>query len=101
MGNWATTPAGVILPMQPAPGSVNQRLPSGPASMPRGLLVLANSVMAPAGVILPTLSAPSSVNHRLPSGPATIRAGWLPDVGKVNSLSVPVGVILPILLRLC
>ena len=52
-------PAGVIRPILLPSISVNQRLPSGPAVMPSGLLLrrcgMANSVTTPAGVIRPIL----------------------------------------------
>ena len=57
--------------------SVNQRLPSGPATMPLGLLPGAmpteNSVTTPAVVIRPIRLPSYSVNQRLPSGPARCR----------------------------
>ena len=76
------------------PYSVNQRLPSGPAVMPCGLLLAvsaaANSVMVPAGVIRPILLPPSSVNQRLPSGPAVIRRAAVRR-GDGNSVTTPAG----------
>ena len=53
--NSVTTPAGVMRPIRRPLVSVNQRLPSGPATMSRGLLPavmpVANSVTTPAGVM--------------------------------------------------
>src|SRR6516165_6739359 len=68
--------------------SVNQRLPSTPAAMPKGMLLwvgMGYSVTAPAGVTRPTLLPANSVNQRLPSGPAVIPSGWLLGVGIVDS----------------
>src|SRR4051794_31290362 len=67
------TPAVVIFPTFPAPCSVNQRLPSGPATMIRGTLPGDGSgytVTTPSIVTRPTPTAPT--NHMFPSGPATI-----------------------------
>src|SRR6266852_2878361 len=47
-------------------------------------------------VMRPILFVPPSVNQRLPSGPAAIAPGWLPGVGRGNSLMLPPGVIRPI-----
>ena len=70
---------GLIIPIWLAPYSVNQRLPSGPAVIPRGwdlAVGMGNSVMAwVVGLIIPILPAPSSVNQRLPSGPVVIPQG--------------------------
>src|SRR3954447_13055053 len=92
--------AGLIIPILATLSSVNQRLPSGPAVIPRGSAMAvgtANSVMAPvAELIIPILSERSSVNQSLPSGPAAIPqrsvlAGW------GNSAMVwLVGLIIPI-----
>ena len=46
--------------------------------------------------ITTTACSPSSVNQRFPSGPATIPCGSEPE-GKENSVTVPDGVIMPIL----
>ena len=60
----------VIRPMPPgAVYSVNQRFPSGPAVIARGMLLLpgiGNSSTTPAGVIRPIWSVPGSVNHKVP-----------------------------------
>src|SRR5690348_7670006 len=82
------------------PLSVNHRLPSGPATMRPGLLPdgMPNSVISPAGVILAIWCASCSVNHRLPSGPELMPVGLLAGVGIGNSVTSPLGVILPILL---
>ena len=61
----------ILLPLY----SVNQRLPSGPAENPAGLLLpvgTENSEMIPAGVMRPILLPVSSENQRLPSGPDVI-----------------------------
>src|SRR2546426_10804076 len=85
------SPVGVIRPTLLPQDSVNQRLPSGPAVMPSGLLLplggqlrlggRGNSVITPAGVIRPILLPLSSVNQRLPSGPAVMLAGPPAAVG--------------------
>src|SRR5215813_8410574 len=49
-------------------------------------------------VIRPILLPSYSVNQRLPSGPAVIPLSWLASVRTSNSVSVPLGVIYPILL---
>ena len=82
------------------PDSVNQRLPSGPAAIPRrGGSRVANSSIVPAGVIRPTRLSSWSVNQTLPSAPAAIPRGLLSvAVSFGNSLIAPAGVICPILL---
>ena len=100
---WASTAIGcgvvgpvVIRPILLAPFSVNQRLPSGPAVMPKMPLLavgIENSVTTPAVVIRPIWLALSSVNQRLPSGPAAIPPGLLTPVGIGNSVTTPAGVI--------
>src|SRR5437762_203507 len=87
-------------PMLCPPSSTNQRLPSGPAAMPkRGLLVAVrgNSSIWPPGVIRPTSFPVVSVNQRLPSGPTVIPRGPPLRVGIGNSVMTPRGVIRPIL----
>src|SRR5438034_2388202 len=87
-------------PMLFPPSSTNQRLPSGPAAMPkRGLLVAVrgNSSIWPPGVIRPTSFPVVSVNQRLPSGPTVIPRGPPLRVGIGNSVMTPGGVIRPIL----
>src|SRR5436309_2835813 len=87
-------------PMLFPPSSTNQRLPSGPAAMPkRGLLVAVrgNSSIWPPGVIRPTSFPVVSVNQRLPSGPTVIPRGPPLRVGIGNSVMTPRGVIRPIL----
>jgi hypothetical protein len=86
------TQAAVIRPIRAGAGSVNQRLPSGPAAMPFPLLP-GNSVMAPAAVMraIPTLSP---VNQRLPSAPPAMPLAPLAG----NSVMTPAVVIRPILL---
>src|SRR5438093_233709 len=86
-------------PMLFPPSSTNQRLPSGPAAMPkRGLLVAVrgNSSIWPPGVIRPTSFPVVSVNQRLPAGPAVMPAGPL-SMESENSVTSPAVVILPIL----
>src|SRR4029077_5898501 len=98
--------------------SVNQRLPSGPVVMPRGVPLgsapvgIANSVTAPPVVIRPIfppkigwlvgsksgwlvgrsvgglLTSPSGT-HKAPSGPAVIDTGLYPVVGSRNSVTAP------------
>src|SRR6266581_341096 len=93
MRNSVTTPAGVMRPMLFPLNSVNQRLPSGPAVMPKGLLSpvgMENSpVTTPAGVMRPILFPEYSVNQRLPSGPAVMPRGKVEAVGMGNSVMVP------------
>lgn len=69
--------------------SVNQRLPSGPAAIPNGLLVLGTvySVKTPAVVTLATLFK-NSANHRFPSGPDAMLSGTL-AVGAAYSVISP------------
>src|SRR5436190_21835102 len=77
-----TTPAGVIFATLSPASSVNQRLPSGPATIHSGPLLAVMparySVTTPAGVIFATLSHTYSANQALPSGPAAIPSGLLP-----------------------
>src|SRR5919109_481977 len=95
--NSVTAPAGAIRPIRLSKTpSMNQRLASGPATMPNETFESGNSVIWPAGVIRPTRAPPSSVNQRLPSGPATMLVGKLLAVGSGNSVTVPAGVIRPI-----
>src|SRR5215468_1448581 len=71
--------------------SVNQRLPSGPAVIPKGPLLtvgIENSVIVPVGVMRPILLL-DSVNQRLPSGLAVIDAGSLLAVETGNSVTAP------------
>src|SRR5436309_2401970 len=87
MGYSVICPAGVIRPMLFPLTSVNHRLPSGPAVIPRGALTAVgtgNSVIDPAVVIRPIWLPPISVNHRLPSGPAVIHHGEESVVGMMN-----------------
>src|SRR5205809_52725 len=78
--------------------SVNQRLPSGPAAIPIGLLAVEteNSVNVPLGLMRPILLPSNSVNQRLPSGPAAIPIGPLWAVGTENSVIAPLGLMRPI-----
>src|SRR5579885_433410 len=80
-------------PFESRAHSVNQRLPSGPAVMPKDPLLgvgRANSVMVPLGVMRPIWWPGYSVNQRLPSGPAVMRQGPLLGVGTANSCTAPV-----------
>ena len=98
--NSVMMPAVVIRPIWLPSDSVNQRLPSGPAAIPAGMLLAvgsANSVMMPAVVIRPIWLLPASANQRLPSGPAVMPTGMLSGVGIANSVITPPGVIRPIL----
>src|SRR5260370_37843377 len=71
----------IVLPFT----SVNQRLPSGPAVMPKGsqplvdpqLVGRGNSVTRPAVVMRPIWLVSYSVNQRLPSCPAVMPKGKL------------------------
>ena len=86
-----TTPAVVMRPILLPLISVNQRLPSGPAVMKRGPLLLVvigkSFVIAPAVVIRPILLVPFSVNHSAPSGPAVIPQGAEPVGNSVTCAS--------------
>jgi len=42
----------------------------------------------------PILLSAFSVNQRVPSGPAVIPEGPLPEVGRTNSVMLPVGLVL-------
>src|SRR5438477_373738 len=71
---------GVIRPIPGvAPGSANHWLPSGPAAISCGLLVvlrpaLNSTIACVVGLIRPiALVVPWSLNQRFPSGPAAIR----------------------------
>src|SRR6266851_2992489 len=103
MENSVMAPLVLMRPILLAFASVNQRLPSGPAVMQKGLLKgvgTENSVIPPLVVMRPISSAPlpvSSVNQRLPSGPAVMPKGLPPGVGTENSVMVPLGVMRPIL----
>ncbi len=81
--NSVTAPVGVILPIAPLPpaASVNQRLPSGPVTMPRGLLAVRPpySVIVPSGVMLPMRSLAFSVNQTAPSGRRSPPSGPRPS----------------------
>jgi hypothetical protein len=65
--------------------SANQRLPSGPATIPSSPLLAVgtgNSAMAwVVGLIWPILFPFCSVNQRLPSGPTVMMFGLLTGVG--------------------
>src|SRR5712692_10986992 len=99
------TPPGVMRPILFPKFSVNQRLPSGPAVMMRGLVsrvegerVWYSPVTAPLVVMRPILSDNDSQNQRLPSGPAAIPRELLLAVGIGNSpVMTPLVVMRPIL----
>ena len=64
-------PVTVTIPIWPT-SSVNQRLPSGPATIFCGeesAVGMGYCVTEPLGVILPTWLEFNAVNHMLPSGP--------------------------------
>src|SRR5215472_8277458 len=74
--NSVIMPAVVIRPILFPSISVNQILPSGPATMPPGpdaAVGTGNSVTVPEGVIRPVLFAPCSVNQRSPPGTLQLR----------------------------
>lgn len=81
--------------------SVYQMLPSGPSTIPVGLVPVlkgvgtVNSVTEPEVVILPM--PPNRVNQRLPSEPATIPLEMNSFPLSLNSVNPPAGVILPML----
>ena len=61
-------------------GSVNQRLPSGPAVMPWGLPAVSRRELGDGAAgrdAADLVAGPDSVNQRLPSGPAVMPAGPL------------------------
>src|SRR6266542_1948525 len=106
---WVTmAPAVVITPTMfwPETSSVNHRLPSGPAVMPKGTateLWVENSVITPAVVMRPTRPPTTfSVNHRLLSGPTTMAQGLTLAVGTGNDVTAlsraPLGLSLPMAL---
>ena len=119
--NVATVPTkgwpSVALTVMPEPGrarssrpmlwpefSVNQRLPSAPATISEGAALarmpVENSVMTPAVVIRPIRLPSCSANQRLPSGPRVIPSGELPGERPAeNSVTTPAVVIRPIRLR--
>src|SRR3989442_311649 len=83
--------------------SVNQRFPSAPAVISRGLLSLvgtAYSMIDPVVLMRPILLAAFSVNHRLPSGPAVMPDSPGLGVGTGYSIIAPVVVMRPMLLTL-
>src|SRR5206468_2776048 len=72
--------------------SANQRLPSGPAVIPRGVLSgvgIENSMTASPGGSRPMRLPRSSVNQRAPSGPVVIDSGKLVAVGIGVSVTAP------------
>src|SRR5262245_17306922 len=100
LGSGGTAVVGRMAAIWFAPYSVNQRLPSGAAAIPRGRLPRVGtgySVKAPRVVSRPMLLPKNSVNHRLPSAPAVMPLGLPKTFGTSYSVMVPVSVILPIL----
>ena len=57
------------------------------------------SVIVPVGVIFPIRSAKRSVNQSSPSLPSVIPYGPVPSSSVCHSVTVPAGVIRPIVLR--
>src|SRR6266516_1163394 len=95
-------PLVLITPIWLAPASANQRFPSGPVTIPVGLLLPVvtgySGGIVPLVELLPILLEPyCSVNQRLPSGPEVMPQGLLVLVGTRKSLTVPSGVTFPIL----
>ena len=91
-GYWVMFPLVVIRPRTLAVFSVNQRLPSGPATMSKGqrpAMPSENSEITPLVVIRPILLEPFSVNQRLPSGPRAMPQGMANLVGTANSVIEP------------
>src|SRR5918992_522786 len=73
-----------------ANGSVNHRLPSGPAVIREAPPVVGpNSVMLPATSIRPILLTPNSPNQSAPSGPSVMPAGPAPAVRRGKDVKVP------------
>src|SRR4051794_27238136 len=104
-GNSVTTPEVVIRPILLLSDSVNQRAPSFPSVIPSGncpvfpLASIGNSLILPLVSIRPILPPNCSVNHSaLSAGTDVMPQGAEPEVGVLNSVIVPEGVILPILL---
>ena len=98
-----TCPPVVIVPTESVPGSVNQRLLSGPNVMFTGDARDASgySVTWPDGVITPIACCRYAANQRFPSGPTVMPSGNCPDVPVEaigNSVIAPEGVIRPRLL---
>ena len=85
MNSLITCVVGLIIPIAcVVPSSVNQRLPSGPATSPccrllPGFKPALNSLIAcVVGLITPiAFVVPLSVNQTFPSGPAAIPSGML------------------------
>ena len=76
--NSAIVPLGVIRPILLPLSSANQRLPSGPVTIPCGTALgvgRGNWVIVPAGDRRMILPVCCSVIHRLPSGPLVISLG--------------------------
>ena len=95
----------VMRPILLAFSSTNQTLPSGPAVMPSGLLLVVgipNVEKLPLGVMRPMALPSNSVNQRLPSEPAVMPSGPQPTENtqiaiRWNSVMTPAGVMRPIL----
>src|SRR5437899_1390464 len=95
-------PPGVTRPIEPGrlpplPRLVNQRFPSGPATIWVGVWtpLPMNTVTSPVGVMRPIERSPLLANHRLPSGPGAMPVGY--DNGLVTKFeNTPAGVTRPI-----
>src|SRR5689334_21193988 len=90
-------------PMLLALASLNQRLPSGPATINVGWLLLpagstGNSFTVPPGVTFAIRPAVFSATHMFPSGPRAIPAGPAPLVRGNSGSIVPAVVSRPTLL---
>src|SRR5260370_37849519 len=89
MGYSEIPPVGVHRPIPlNDPGSVNHRLPSGPAAIAKGRAPdgMPKSGIMAMGVTRAMLWASCSTNHTLPSGPGGLALGQLPDVGIADSV---------------
>ena len=99
-------PAGLSFPTMTSSPSVNQRLLSGPVTMPLlPRLVIRGSqysLIVPLVVTRPILSGAfgplraHSVNQSAPSGPFVMSYGALPELGVSYSVITPAGVMRPI-----
>ena len=101
-----TSVVGSIMPILPAPSSVNQRLPSGPTVIPYGsesAVGVGISLIVPVeGSRTPIWPTRSSVNQTLPSGPSMRLVGYAAAVGiGVVWMACVTGSIEPIRLLPC